>query len=64
MKLGKAPVPSEESLELIAASGEVEIQEMSEICQRALHGFGMPAEQWFQSSSGKVISGTVAAIKL
>ena len=44
MKIGKAPGPSEESLELIAASGGVGIQMMAEICQKVLHGFGMPAE--------------------
>ena len=40
----KAPVPSEVSLELIAANGEVGIQDMSEIYQIVLDGFGMPAE--------------------
>ena len=44
MKTGKAPGPSEASLELIAASGGVGIQVMAEICQKALYGFGMPAE--------------------
>ena len=33
MKTGKAPGPSEVSLELIAASGGVGIQAMAEICQ-------------------------------
>ena len=33
MKRGKASGPSGESLELIAASGGVEIQVMAEICQ-------------------------------
>ena len=44
MKTGKAPGPSEVSLELIAASGGVGIQVMAEICQKVLYGFGMPAE--------------------
>ena len=44
MKTGKAPGTSEVSLELIAASGCVVIQEMDEICQKVLHGFGMPVE--------------------
>ena len=33
MKTGKAPGPSEVSLELIAASGGVGIQVMADICQ-------------------------------
>ena len=44
METGKAPGPSEVSLELIAASGGVEIQVMTEICQIVLDGFGMPVE--------------------
>ena len=40
MKIGKAHGTSDESLELIAASGG----EMAEICQKVLDGFGMPAE--------------------
>ena len=43
MKTGKAPGPSEVSLELIAASG-VGIHVMAEICQNVLDGFGKPAE--------------------
>ena len=41
IKTGKAPGPSEVSLELIAASGNVGIQVMAEICQKVLDGFGM-----------------------
>ena len=33
MKAGKSPGPSEVSLQLIAVSREVGIQEMAEICQ-------------------------------
>ena len=33
MKTGKAPGPSEVSLKLIAASGEIGIQVMAKICQ-------------------------------
>ena len=44
MKTGKAPGPSEVSLELIAASGVVGIQVVAEICQWVLDGFGMPVE--------------------
>ena len=36
MKSGKAPGPPQVSLELIAASGEVGIQVMAEICQKVL----------------------------
>ena len=36
MMAGRAPGPSEVSLELIAASGEVGIQVMAEICQKVL----------------------------
>ena len=41
MKTGIAPGPSELLLDLIAASEEVGIQMMAEICQS---GFGMPIE--------------------
>ena len=41
MKTRRAPQPSEVSLELIAASGEVGIQVMFEICLRVINGFGM-----------------------
>ena len=44
MKTGKAPVPSEVSLELIAASGGVGIEVMAVICRKDPDGFGMPAE--------------------
>ena len=44
MKTGKAPGPSEVSLELVAASGGVGIQVMAEIYLKVLDGFGMPAE--------------------
>ena len=44
MKTGKAPGPSEVSLELIAASGGVGIRVMAEICQKVLDRFGMLAE--------------------
>ena len=44
LKTGKAPRPSEVSLELIAASRGVGIQVMAEICQKSLREFGMPAE--------------------
>ena len=39
MKTGKAPAPSEVSLELTAASEGVGNQVMTEICQKVLDGF-------------------------
>ena len=45
MKTGKAVGPSEVSTEMIAASGEVGIRVMIELCQRLLDGKGMP-EEW------------------
>ena len=53
MKIGKAPGPSDTSLELIGASGGV----MAEICQKVLHGFGMPAEQVGSKNSGSNLQG-------
>ena len=41
MRTGKAPGPSDVSLELIAASRGVGIQVMANICWRVLEGFGM-----------------------
>ena len=40
----KVPGPSDVSLELIAASGGVGIQVMTEICQKVLDGFEMLVE--------------------
>ena len=42
MKAGKAPGPSEVSVEMIAASGEIGIDVMVELCQNVLGGRGMP----------------------
>ena len=56
MKTGKAPGPSEVPLELIAASGGVGIQVMSEICQKILDGYGMPAE-WAPSKVVTIFKG-------
>ena len=44
IKTGKAPGPSEVSLELIAASWLLGIQVMAEICQKVPDGCGMQAE--------------------
>ena len=56
MKTGKDLGPSEVSLELIAASGVVGIQMMTEICQKVLDGFEMPAE-WALSIAVPIIKG-------
>ena len=44
MKSGKATGPSEVSVEMIVASGEIEVKVMMELCQRVLDGRGMPDE--------------------
>ena len=44
MKSGKAPGPSEVSLDLIAASRGVGIHVMVETCQKVLDGLGMQVE--------------------
>ena len=44
MKAGKAAGPSEVSVEMIAASGEIGIGVMVELCQGVLDGRGMPDE--------------------
>ena len=48
MKAGKAAGPSEVSVEMIAASGEIGIDVMVELCQSALDGRGMP-DEWAPS---------------
>ena len=44
MKSGKATGPSEVSVEMIVASGEIGIKVMMELCQRVLDGRGLPDE--------------------
>ena len=44
MKSGKATGPSEVSVEMIVASGEIGVKVMIELCQRVLDGRGMPDE--------------------
>ena len=44
MKSGKATGPSEVSVEMIVASGEIGVKVMMELCQRAMDGRGMPDE--------------------
>ena len=45
MKTGKASGPSEVSVEMIIASGEMGIKVIMVLCQRVLDGRGMP-EEW------------------
>ena len=51
MKTGKATGPSEVSVEMIIACGEIGIGVMMELCQRVLDGRGMP-EEWVVSGGG------------
>ena len=44
MKSGMATGPSEVSVEMIVASGEIGVKVMMELCQRVLDGRGMPDE--------------------
>ena len=44
MKAGKAAGPTEVTVEMIAASGEIGIDVMVELCQSVLDGRGMPDE--------------------
>ena len=44
MRSRKATGPSEVSVEMIVASGEIGIKVMMELCQRVLDGRGMPDE--------------------
>ena len=44
MKSGKATGPSEVSVEMIVASGEIGVKVMMELCQHVLDGRGMPDE--------------------
>ena len=47
MKLGKATEPSEVSVEMTVASGEIGVKVTMELCQRVLDGRGMP-DEWEQ----------------
>ena len=44
MKSGKATGQFEVSVEMIVASGKIEVKVMMELCQRVLDGRGMPDE--------------------
>ena len=48
MKSGRETGPCEVSVEIIAASGEIGVKVMMELCQRVLNGRGMP-DEWKSS---------------
>ena len=56
MKAGKAAGPSEVSVEMIAASREIGIDVMVELCQSVLDGRGMP-DEWAQSIVVPIFNG-------
>ena len=56
MKAGKAAGPSEVSVEMIAASGEIGIGMMVELCQGVLDGRVMPGE-WALSVVVPILKG-------
>ena len=56
MKTEKAAGPSDISLELVAASREVGIKVMAELCQRDHDGLGMPTE-WAISIVDSIFKG-------
>ena len=56
MKSGKATGPSEVSVEMIVASGEIGVKVMMELCQRVLNGRGMP-DEWKTSVIVTILKG-------
>ena len=56
MKSGKATGPSEVSLEMIVASGEIGVKVIMELCQRVLDGRGMP-DEWKTSVIAPLFKG-------
>ena len=71
MKSGKATGPSEVSVEMIVASGEIGVKVMMELCQRVLDDRGMPGE-WqtsvivpiFKGKGDVMRSGSYRGVKL
>ena len=61
MKAGKAAEPSEVSVEMIAASGEIGIDVMVELCQSVLDERGMP-DEWALSVEVPIFKGKGDAI--
>ena len=62
MKVGKAAGPSEVSVEMIAASGEIGIGVMVELCQGVLDGRGMP-DEWGLSAVVPIFKGKGDAMR-
>ena len=56
MKSGKATQPSEVSVEIIVASGEIGVKVMMELCQHVLDGRGMP-DEWKTSVIVPMVTG-------
>ena len=56
MELGKATGPSEVSVEVIVASGEIGIKVMMELCQHVLDGRGM-SDEWKTSVIAPIFKG-------
>ena len=56
MKSGKATRPSEISVEMILASGEIGVKVMMELCQRVLDGREMP-DEWKTSAIVPIFKG-------
>ena len=68
---GKATRPSEVSVEMIVASGEIGVKVMMELCQRVLDGTGMP-DEWktsvivpiFKGNGNLMSCGSYTGVKL
>ena len=56
MKSGKADEPSEISVEMIVASGEIGVKVMMDLCQRILDGRRMP-DEWKTSVIEPIFTG-------
>ena len=61
MKSEKATGPSEVSVEMIVASGEIGVKVMMELCQRVLDGRGMP-DEWKTSVIVPIFKGKDVAM--
>ena len=56
MKSGKATEPSEVSVEMVVASGEIEVKVMMKLCQHVLDSRGMP-DEWKTSVIVPIVKG-------
>ena len=71
MKLGKATGPSEVSVKMIVASGDIGVKVMMKLCQRVLDGRGM-SDEWktsvivpiFKGKGGAISCGLYRGVKL